>query len=252
MRLNDLKRILAIGLFGLLFINSGSTFAWDGRWTNAWSGEVGLFHDPGSSQGTSGFDPPQKYYTASPRNFADVDPDELADYLNRYKKEYSPYALARITYNIRYNDLVIPKGYYLIKAGDANEGSKNVNLRTLNPPPVSKMSEAGSGSAPSLRPMAEELPAVDTETIYPSSKAEAPPPADVTPTLKSDEPPYLTFVIKQKGRVIAVVPIHRMEVYHPKRNEHAHKQALAWVEIEERHPVLKFYYRKHIYSTDFQ
>jgi len=256
------KRLLITDLITGLIIGIGLCplgWAWDGDWTHAHSGKVGLFDDPGSSDGKSGTDPPQKYYKANPRDFVDVDPEELDDYFNRYKKEYSPYALARITQNIRYNNVFIPKGYYLIKPGDINDGSPRISLKNVEPPTELVAPNAVPiGRLAATQPVMDEIPAVDTETLppmppsaYPETPSPPSPPATGN-TLKSGEPVYQVFVIKKLGKVVAVVPINRMEIYKPKRKEHVPKHALAWLEQENRRPVLKFYYRKRLYSTEFQ
>ena len=261
-----MRQLCVLGVMILLVAISASALAWDGDWTQASSGRVGLFDDPDSTQGKAGTDPPQKYYTPNPRDYIDVDPAELGDYFNRYKKEYSPYALARITQNIHYNNVSIPKGYYLIKPGDANDGSPKVSLKTIEPPVTFNENDLNAppdaAVEPALPPLEGEYPAVDNEAVY-SRKARAAAPESASPqgtrpapqgrpNIKSDEPVYRVFVIKRSGKVIGVVPINRMEVYRPKWKEHAPRQALAWMEMENRHPVLKFYYRKRIYSTDFQ
>lgn len=254
-----MRLLCAMSLIGLCLTNAAA-MAWDGDWTQARSGRTGLFDDPNSTQGKAGTDPPQKYYTANPRDYIDVDPEELGDYFNRYKKEYSPYALARITQDIHYNNLSIPKGYYLIKPGDMNDGSPKISLKSINPPVEFHGGGVPEASPePTLPPLEGEIPAVDNEAVYSHSGGKKQPKSakpnaapQGAPVLKPDEPAYQVFVIKRSGKVIGVVPINRMEVYHPRRKEHVPRQALAWVEMENRHPVLKFYYRKRIYSTDFQ
>lgn len=257
MRNACLKRFFITGL--LVWIGwLPVALAWDGDWTQARSGRVGMFDDPTSSDGKAGTDPPQKYYTANPRDYVDVDPEELDDYFNRYNKEYSPYALVRITQNIRYNNVFIPKGYYLIKPGDVNDGSPRVSLKNVAPPTeLVAPNSVPIGRLAATRPVMDEIPAVDTETLPPMPSPQPvepslPPPGATGNTLKSGEPVHQVFVIKKLGKVVAVVPINRMEVYKPKRKDHIPKQALAWLEMENRRPVLKFYYRKRLYSTEFQ
>lgn len=260
MRYVGLNRVLIASL--ILWSSLMSVgWAWDDDWTQARSGTVGLFDDPDSSQGKAGTDPPQKYYTPNPRDYIDVDPEELTDYFNRYHKDYTPYALARITQNLRYNNIVIPKGYYLIKPGDINDGSPKINMRTLQPtmPELVAPNAVPIGRIRAQYPIADEIPAVDTQELpeltplpETSEPLEQPTPLVTQNQVKSDEPVYQVFVIKKSGKVIAVVPIHRMEAYKPKRKDHIPRHALAWVEMENRRPVLKFYYQKRLYSTEFQ
>ena len=210
--------------------------AWDGEWTDAKSGRTGLFEDPGSTHGQAGTDPPQKYYTPAPRDYADVDPEELNDYFKRWDKDYSPYALARITQDLHYRQFVLPKGYYLIKPGDIQDGSPHVKLKNLEP----TIAES------------EPLPEVE-EDAQPTSKKKAskkPSPKKNETTLQHSA--YQVLVIKRQGKVIVVVPIHRRQFYRPAYHDKIPNRALAWVEEEDRHPVLKFYFHNWLYATDFQ
>ena len=226
---------------------SNHALAWDGDWTQAESGRVGLFDDPGSTQGQSGVpDPPQKFYTPAPVDYAEVDPEELNDYFNRRDKNYSPYALARITQTLHYSQRAIPAGYYLIKPGDRHDGSALVNLDTLNGPspaetgliPVSNQTNHSSSVvSPALSPQGAINP---VKPVGKGSKTQVNPPI------------YETLVIKRQGKVVLVVPIHRRQIYIPARKDKIPARSLAWVEDEGGHPVLKFYARPWIYSTDFQ
>lgn len=256
MRNGCLKRFLILGLLSCLLAGCPvgyrserqlclQALAWDGDWTDAKSGRVGLYDNPGSTDGQAGTDPPQKYYTSSPRDYSEVDPNELDDYFHRYNKNYTPYALARITQDLHYNYLVVPKGYYLVKPGGPHDGSARVNLQTLNTPPSDDPEDL-----PGTIPIATQTYAQttgDPATISVPLTNGAPP-QKVNPK----KPVYEVFVIKRQGKVIAVVPIHRRQIYNPARKDKIPKQALAWVEEENRHPVLKFYFQHWIYSTDFQ
>jgi hypothetical protein len=211
------------------------TWAWDGKWTRAKTGNLNdIFDDPGRSQGKAGTDPPQKFWIAGPRDYVDVDPEELDDYFDRKNKDYSPYALARIEQTLHYQKLTLPKGYYLIKPGHPKNGSIKVNLETLN--------EYG----PSLKETED-----DTKNQNPTTPTEARKTFRL-PGLSAKAPVYQTFVIIRQGRVVGVVPIHRMGTYSPPKAQKIPRHALAWVEWEERRPVLKFYYQKWLYETEFQ
>ncbi len=268
-----------IGLFSLLLallLGGGPALAWDDNWTQARSGDT-LLYDKDSKHGNAGTDErPQTFFIPPPRDFWDVDPEELGDY---GKKQYTPYALARVTQNISYNGFVLTPGYYLIKPGDYNDGSPRTNLGTqpstayLQPPPAASSpgpaQDAGAAS-PALPPMAEPPPSQPGMRLDPAPAGEAgmQPISDTSPSLPplqapapapgpddakaQEESAYKVFVLKKLGRVIAVIPIHRMEHYNPPRKEKAPRHAVAWVAVENNHPVLKFYYKKRIYSTDFQ
>ena len=334
------------------FALASPAFAWDGVWTQGVSGnEYGLY-DAGVKQTDAGTPVrPQTFFIPPPRDYWDVDPEELSDY---GKKRYSPYALARINQDIRYNGLLIPKGYYEIKPGDANAGSPRINLGTQSatsylrapqpaatgamstqdpamakPMPVNPgqpiPAKSGTGRLPSedagvlrLSPMEKGMkpisdtpidmqPSGMTDNGFMPALRQSPPPNAVmvpnqslapiegfTPVLpqgltpgpppveglqavnpapigdplpespqktkavapvepeEPEVPRYNVFVLKKLGKVVAVIPINRMETYKPERKEHIPKQALAWVEMENNHPVLKFYFKKRIYSSDCQ
>ncbi len=225
-----MRAFTVASLCASILLSASTAWAWDMRWTNAVSGNGDVLYDAGSSHGTAGTDePPQTFHAPPPRDFADVDPEELDDYFDRRNKDYVPYALARVERNIVYNgQLMLPKGYYLIKAGDDMDGSPRVDARLWNAPQVS-----AAASVQSLPP------AASTSTVGQNPQ-------------NAKAPSYRVFVIKRLGKVVAVVPIHRVEAYKPPQKEKLPRQALAWVEMENRHPVLKFYYKKRIYSTDFQ
>lgn len=248
---------LALCLISL--IAQQAALAWDGNWTHAKSGnERDLFDDPGRSDKQSGTDPPQKFWIPSVRDFADVDPEELHDYFDRKNRHYTPYALARIEQNIRYNNLTIPKGYYLIKPGGENAGSLKVNLQTVNGPlpmpqattSAAMLTPAASPSLPPLETEVEEAVDVDSSGQLPAMPT---PVNNPPPTIDPKAPIYQTFVMIRQGKVIGVVPIHRMSQYQrTDKKEKKPKTAMAWVEWAERRPVLKFYYRKWVYETEFQ
>ena len=65
-------------------------------------------------------------------------------------------------------------------------------------------------------------------------------------------PTELVLVLKQLGKVVGVVPIAQRQAYTPKKGEKLPKQAMAWVDDQGDTPVLKFYYKKTIYSTPLQ
>lgn len=247
-------------IFTLLLLYSLSffpmaAFAWDRDWTSGASGEY--LYDSESTQGKSGVPTAPQHYLIPPvPDYDEVDPEELDDYFGHGKREYSPYALARISQELRYNDkIVIPRGYYLVKVGDFQDGSPKTNI-----------SQAGVTLS------------LEKRSFWKSSPKEALP--EEVPTIKSKKhaPPVLprVFILKRLGKVVAVVPIHRAEHYIPTLDRHKDEsvnrepekldskgtdktskkklpsQALAWIEMEDRRPVLKFYHRHHLYSTTFQ
>lgn len=268
----------------ILMLGAPDALAWDGRWTQAVSGGDALY-DAGNKQTDAGTDErPQTYFIPPPRDHWDVDPEELDDY---GRKHYTPYALTRITQHINYNGLILGPGYYLIKPGDHNDGSQRVNLhnqpataylqaptaatvvvpqqapaagsgmslppledpaapaqKTPGDQPTLRLSPAPTGAEAGMHPIANTGQQASGAPASPAS----PPPANDP----QEESPYKVFVIKKLGKVVAVIPIHRMEHFNPPRKTKVPKHAVAWVEMENNHPVLKFYYKKRVYSTDFQ
>ncbi len=219
-----LAGLFAALVLGVLLPPTGG-WAWDGDWTQGRSGYGNdIFEDTGRSDGQAGTDPPQKFWKADPRDHANVDPEELHDYFDKRKnRDYVPYALARVEQALRYQNFILPKGYYLIKPGDANEGSPLVTISSLQTP-------VENSSAPA-------------QPVQPGNR-----PASLSKRVAF----YQSFVIIRQGKVLGVVPVHRMTPYKPPREVKAPRQALAWVAWENRRPVLKFYYKKWLYETDFQ
>lgn len=194
-------------------------WAWDDSWTQGRSGRGDAIYDPWDSTGNSGQkERPQTFFIPPTPDYVDVDPQELSDYK---KKDYSPYALARITQNLVYRGMVIPKGYYLIQPGNAGSGSPRVKMQATQQLPSMAQTANGQASSP-------------TEPTDPKN------------------PVYQVFVLKRLGKVVAVIPIHRSESYQPAGKTKPPKQALAWLDTESNHPVLKFYYKKQIYTADFE
>ncbi|WP_373532127.1 hypothetical protein [Vampirovibrio sp.] len=252
-----MKRLLAIAFLSvaLTLINPARGWAWDGKWTKAKSGNAeDLFDDPGRSQGKAGTDPPQKFWMAGPRDYVDVDPEELSDYFDRKNKDYTPYALVRVEQTLHYQNLHLPKGYYLIKPGDGMDGSIKANIETLD--------DYGPKPPQAVPPVTTSpLPPLETEVETEIENTENPPaalPPTSLPTrsrpqgLSARVPVYQTLVIIRQGRVVGVVPVHRMSTYRPTQKQKIPRHALAWVEWEERRPILKFYDKKWVYETEFQ
>ncbi len=208
-------------LLGVLLTTTGG-WAWDGNWTQGRSGYGNdIFEDTGRSDGQAGTDPPQKFWKADPRDYANVDPEELHDYFDKRKnRDYVPYALTRVEQALQYQNFTLPKGYYLIKPGDANEGSPLVTMGSLQSPTENGSTTTQPGSRPT--------------------------------SLSKRVAFYQSFVIIRQGKVLGVVPVHRMSPYKPPKEVKVPRQALAWVAWENRRPVLKFYYKKWLYETDFQ
>jgi hypothetical protein len=271
-------RILAALPITLVFlVTASAAFAWDGSWTHAKSGQDYLY-DEKNSQGNAGTkERPQKFLIPPTPDYIEVDPEELHDYFDRKNRHYAPYALARITRGIRYNNVFIPKGYYLIKPGDLNDGSARVSLKTLQgyeaPPSSQPGAETAHTGTPEADSTPEESPSVTDglakaisarskrESAGPSTSAGSPSTTgeEIAPRLQPNPPQvsdkervHRSFVFKQLGKVIAVVPIHEMETYRPPKGEKAPKQAVAWLELQDQRPVLRFYYRQRIYTTYFQ
>lgn len=223
-----MRAVYGLLLLGSLFTNAA--WAWDGDWTDGRARMGEYLYDKGSSQGKAGSDPPQTFLIPPTREYIDVDGEELSDYFNRHNKDYAPHALTRISQTLYYGPTKIPKGYYLIKIGLLGAGSPNSKQKAD--------AEAAVQTLPPLNPK----PATQAAP-YTSPKA---------PVNASKLPAYRQLVFIQTGRVIATVPIHRVQAYKPDKKDKIPKHALAWIEIEDRHPVLKFYNRHWLYSTDFR
>ncbi len=61
--------------------------------------------------------------------------------------------------------------------------------------------------------------------------------------------PYRTFLLKQLGNVMGILPIQQIERYQKVKGEKPPKKPIAWVESERHRSVLKFYYDGYVYST---
>lgn len=236
-------------LMGLLALTQPVSLAWDGNWTDASSGRGALFDDPERSDTKAGTDPPQKFWIPDRRDYRDIDPEELSDYFNRRNKDYAPYALARVIQALHYGDLVIPKGYYLIKPGDETDGSPRVNLKTLSPSTTPAELDEAEAPASHLPPIQDESAQAPAQPLVMANA----PVQKANPKRKRSEPlPYQTFVILKQGKVIGVVPIHHIQEYRPAGKEKLPRRALAWMEWEARRPMLKFYYHHWVYTSEFQ
>lgn len=195
---------------------------WDDTFTRAKSGVEGNLMDPGNSDGKSGLKtPPQTFFIPPPRYFEDVDPDELDD---TRKKDYSPYALARFTQTVTYQGKRLETGYYLVKLADRWGGSPKTNLHTLTPVATTQP------GAPGMQPAIQSPPTTIPE-----------PEGDDT---------RQTLVLKQLGKVIMVLPVHRKERYKPPKGQKRSRHAMAEVVMENHRPVLKYYFKKMVYMTD--
>lgn len=293
-------------LFGLLYacfiLTSAVSLAWDGNWTSARSGEYP--YDSEDSTGKTGVpNAPQLFPTTPSLDYSDVDPEELDDYYTHGKKArtYTPYALARVSQELRYNSkILISPGYYLIKTGDFQDGSPNKHNLPVEdgslPPGTSTASNPGESTNIYRAPTKKRFSLINrkksgktsggvksndafgtSDSLSPSGDngdSKSPLPGGGMPRV---------FIIKKQSKVIAVVPIHHAQTYLPisekklienpfKKEKKSKKplspeqikeadtalkkripaNALAWVEMEERRPVLKFYYRHMLYSTTFQ
>jgi hypothetical protein len=192
---------------------------WDGNGTEAKSGVEGELFDPGNTDGQSGV-------KSNPRNFwippvpqhEVVDPDELDDNAG---KDYSPYALAQFGGKFSYQGTAIPKGYYHLKLGRVDAGSPKTHL---------------PGQAPQ-KSIPDDLDKKQRKALEKQLKKEK----------KAGN--YNSFVLKQLGKVIAVIPIERREAYEPPEGEKPPKRPMARIVYEEHRPVLKVVYGKSVYST---
>jgi hypothetical protein len=306
-----MMRLLFGLLAGVLILTSAISLAWDGDWTSARSGEFP--YDSEDSTGKTGVpNAPQLFPTTPSLDYSDVDPQELDDYYTHGQKSrtYTPYALARVSQELRYNSkIVLPPGYYLVKTGNFQDGSPNKhNLPTEDgslPPGTSTASSAAESTtiyrAPTKKRFSlmnrqkrgkeEALAKAQEASGNASNSADSSQNSTESGDAKSPLPggglPRV-FIIKKQSKVIAVIPIHHAQTYLPitekkllknpfKKEKKAGEKlasepeaseaekdaeatlkkripanALAWVELEDRRPVLKFYYRHMLYSTTFQ
>lgn len=214
--------------------------AWDGDWTDGRSGQDYIY-DSENSTGKAGSDPPQTFLTPPTRDYLNVDPKELDDYFSHRKKDYSPYALLRLTQTLYYGDTSISPGYYQVKIGLWGEGSPTHNLPV--PPAVLK---------PPVTASAPRVPVEQSESTHlPSNREKAKPTAQLKPISPKKLPRQRVFIFKKLGNVVAVVPIHEVTIYKPTRKKKAPRHSLAWLEVENRQPVLKYYGKPWLFSTVF-
>ena len=197
----------------LLCLPHQNAHAWDDRWTDAKSGWWAAPDANGDKNNSdTGASPRPQHFVIPPAPlFSDVDPDELDD---NHHKNYTPYALARITQRFNINGHWFPKGYYEIKPGFMGDGSPNT--------------------------LASQ---VDTNTPIPNRMTKK----------QKKGLQYQVFVLKQEGKVITVVPIDHVEPYMLKKGEYKPKGPIAWMdEPDNNPPVLNLYYKKMRYSAQLQ
>lgn len=197
---------------------------WDDNFTRAKSGVEGDLLDPGNSDGKSGLKvPTQTFFIPPPRDFENVDPEEIAD---NKKKDYSPYALALFPQNFVYRGVTISKGYYQVKLGDRNDGSPKANLNEL----------------------AKKPPSRQTVNFAPNGL-----PEDAVPQTSEASDDFddvkRTLVLKKLGNVVLVLPVDRREVRKRAKGEKKIKRPISKVEFENHMPVLKYFIKNTVYST---
>jgi hypothetical protein len=188
---------------------------WDNNLTQGRSGVEGDLGDEKNSDWKSGLKTPNTWFFIPPkRQFADVDLDEVgAEKAYRYATD--PVVLLNQT--VRVQGRWIPKGYYQVKLGDANDGSLNVQLASTAQamPQMIQPVQAGGRNQPLPQP-----------------------------------PAFSTFVFKKLGKVVAVVPISTVAPFTPpKKEKRKYKQPVAMVELENQVPVLKIYYKQMVYAA---
>jgi hypothetical protein len=212
-------RFTCLSLFLVLLCQGNGAYGWDGDWTDGKSGQDYIY-DKDNSTGKAGSDPPQTFLTPSDRDYLNVDGKELDDYFKQRKKDYTPYAVLRLHQAIRYEGIIIKPGYYQVKIGGWSEGSPSKTLQTPPPQPELSLPPPKPGAKPAEPP--KKLP---TQQV---------------------------FIFKDHGNVIAVIPIQKMSIYKPKRKDKVPKFSLAWLEEENRQPVIKYYDKHWLFSTTFE
>ncbi|MBX2859830.1 MAG: hypothetical protein KTR14_01250 [Vampirovibrio sp.] len=201
------------------FAQQASSY-WDGAWTDAKSGEYGIYYDPRfdyeKSHGWSGVEPDPKFYQIPPpRHYFDVDPAEMRE--AEVSPDYAPHALAQFRGDVRYRNQRIPRGYYQIKLGRYYSGSVNNHTQ----------------AHPSVTPRVD--PASHFNIAYNREVEE--------------QAPYQTFVIKKLGKVVGVLPIQRVRNYTPPNGEKPPKTPVATIMDERGQPTLYVTYKRKTYIT---
>jgi hypothetical protein len=213
---------------------------WDGDGTDAKSGvERQPLFDPGNTDWQSGLKPtPQTYWRPETPLSDDVDPDEFKDATTGKWRamDWSPYALLQLTFPINYKGRTLTRGFYLVKAGSELSGSVNQQVFTS----LSIVPDANQPSPAPLKP----LPKVSPRRI----KWLGPLPFNTTP---APHAPYRVLVLKQRGVVMAVLPIKAVSVYQPHPKEKLPKQPVAWVATSPVQNTLYFYEQQRLYSLPF-
>jgi hypothetical protein len=194
---------------------------WDGDWTDGSSGTENDLGDKDDTTGKSGNDPPQWFFIPSPRQFKDVDPEDLSEQRGR---DYTPYAMARLISDVRLQDKkVLKKGYYQVKLGQLNDGSQANHLDD---------------------PQRQQATILAGASIVSNRKKSS------YQQLQRGTLPQ-TLVMKQLGKVIVVFPISRREPWRKEKGDkRRYPKPLAGVVQENRRPVLKYFDGKMIYSSD--
>jgi hypothetical protein len=214
---------------------------WDGDGTDSKSGvERDPLYDPGNTDWQSGLKPtPQTYWKPDTPLSDDVDPEELKDAATGKWRalDWSPYALLQLTHPLAYKGKPLPRGFYLVKAGGMQLGSVNQQAFT----PVSIVPDATTQPPVVL---SQPLAKVSPRRI----KWLGPLPFNTTP---SPHDPYRVLVLKQRGVVMAVLPIKAVTVYVPKPKEKLPKQPVAWVASGPTHNTLYFYEQQRLYTLPF-
>lgn len=158
---------------------------WNGEWTDATDGYHYSHPDPGSSEGKSGNKPqdkPQHYWIPDPRQWADIDPQQLKDYQGYH---YSPYAQLQVWQPLIYGPWKLEKGYYQIRLGQRTDGSSATRLQPTDEARIATGTTASSS-----------LPAsIDSSQRQSTRRHRATP------------PPYEVLLIYKLGKVRAVVPV---------------------------------------------
>jgi hypothetical protein len=190
--------------------------------------------DPDESTGKSGVSPgPQSFWIPPVPPFEDVDPEELWDYQkSRLPKSWrgrdkSPYALLQLYQALSFRGVWLPKGYYLVKAGDWNDGSARLKADWRTTVPVQVSSAAGAWPP---------APQTKQQRWYQHA-----------PMLGPQN--YQTLILKQYGRVMAVFPVSRIQAYQGhSAKEKRPSMPVAWLETAGPKKMLHYFERGFVYS----
>ncbi|MEB3287696.1 MAG: hypothetical protein VKJ04_09350 [Vampirovibrionales bacterium] len=250
---------LFVIMLGMIIISPA--FAWEGRWTNASTGLYPLpdtedpYNDSHTESGIPIKDRIEHFYLPPNPQFEDVDPNELSDNEGR---NYSPYALLRLSRDILMYGQMLPKGYYQVKIGTWRDGSPKqkeilrqagVEEPDVQPGVISQVANIQAEPPPYSEPGS-----LSTDMTQQDGQAKPVDPDKIARLQKKQakRPAYTSLIFKKNGKVFLMLPIEeRQLVILPwKKSRKLPKTPMAWVEADPNRPdspVLLHYYYRHLH-----